>query len=172
MRHVLAAVLLLVPAVAGCLDGSPLNDIRNDLEAEDEYEERELLAERVDFSPTGIPDSADSIADPSDVSDRWNGTVTVPPDTRSMTVRFAINFTSVDEPDGSPVDPPDGEVRVFVDAPSDDADRSLNRTESAQAGFDFTSPEAGEWTVGLEARGEGTVTFNVDAIVPIQSSGS
>lgn len=167
MRSLLLAVLLLAPAATGCLDGSFLDQIRNDLEAEDENEERTLLSERVGFSPAGIVDPNKTVDGPEDVSTQWNQTVAVPEGTRSMTVLFNINFTSVPSPDPLPEDPPDGEVRVYVQKP-DGEERSLTRTAPAQAGFDFTRPQSGDWTVGMDARGNGTVTFNVHAIVPVQ----
>lgn len=167
MRSALLALLLLGPAFTGCLDGSFLEQIRNDLDAEDEYEERNLLAEEVGFSPAGIVDPDKAIEDESDVSAAWNTTVTVPEGARDLTVLFSVAFATPEAPDELPVNPPDGEVRVYVLTPGGD-ERSLTRSEPAEAGFDFTGPAPGEWTVGMEARGNGTVTFTVDAIVPIQ----
>lgn len=167
MRRVLAAVLLLAPAFTGCLDGSVVGQLREDLEAQDEYEGRVLLLERVKFTPAGIADPNGTVEDESDVSSRWNQTFTVPEQTRSVTATFAIDFSSAGS-DTLPDAGPDGEVRVYVEAADGDT-RNLTRNEPAEAGFDFPNPSAGEWTVGMEARGNGSVTFNVDAIVPVNA---
>lgn len=169
MRSLVLAVLLIAPAFAGCVNGSFVDRIRNDLEAEDEHEERTLLSEEVGFSPVGIADPNKTADGPEDASTQWNETVPVPEGTRSLTVLFAINFSTPSSPDPVPTNPPDGEVRVYVKMPSGE-ERSLTRSEPAQAGFDFTNPDPGGWTVGMDARGNGTVTFNVHAIVPVQPS--
>lgn len=166
MRNLLVALLLLAPASAGCLDGSFLEQIRNDLEAEDEFEDRQLLSEEVAFSPTGIADPNKTVEDESDVGSEWNTTVAVPQGTRSLTVVFQIAFENSDASEEVPINPPDGEVRVYIQSPDGERERSVTHTQPAQAGFDFNSPQPGGWVVGMEARGSGTVTFNVDAIVP------
>lgn len=168
MRSLLAAILLLAPAFTGCLDSGIVEELRNDLEAEDEHEERVLLSEEVRFTPADVLDPDRSYEDESDLSARWNETFTVPEGTRSVTSTFEIVLGMPDEPDGSPVNPPDGEVRVYIET-SDGDERTLTRTEPASAGFDFPSPPSGEWTIGMEARGNGTVTFHVDAIVPVDA---
>lgn len=167
MRRVLLAVLLLTPATVGCLDGGVFEDLRKDLEARDEYEEQTLLVETVHFTPTGIADPNGSIQGPDDVSQRWNQTVTVPEGTRSVTVTFKINFTNPEAPGLLPEQPPDGEVRVYIDPPGPDNQRNLTRTKPATAGFDFPAPDAGPWQVGMNARGNGTVAFTLRAVVPI-----
>lgn len=171
MRSLLAALLLVTSGLTGCVDGSFVEQLRNDLEAEDEYEDRSLLAEEVPFTPAGVVDPNNTYEDRSDVSSQWNETVLVHNGTRSLTVRFKINFSTPERPSPIPSDAPDGEVRVYVQGPSDDSqNRSLTRTKAATVGFDFRSPAEGEWTVGMEARGNGTVTFNVDAVVPVNAS--
>lgn len=173
MRSLLAALLLVSSGMTGCLDGSFFEQIRNDLEAEDEYEERSLLSERVPFSPAGVLDPDNPIDDPSDASQRWNGTALVPNGTRSLTVTFQINFSSPEQPEQFPSDVPDGEVRVYVEGPGEESEqRSLTRTKAASVGFDFRSPAEGEWIVGMEARGNGTVVFNVNGIVPVEAPAS
>lgn len=166
MRSILLAVLLLGPALTGCLDTSVFEDLRNDLEAEDEYEDRELLLEEVDFGPTGVADPDRSVEDEDDVSSQWNTTVQVPEGVRSVTVTFAINFTSPAEPTGTLADP--REVRVYVQ-PSEGEERSISRSQGATVGFDFPTPDPGEWTLGLEARGNGTVTFTMNGVVPVDA---
>jgi hypothetical protein len=170
MRRLLAAVLLVTSAFAGCLDGSVLEGLREDLEAEDEFEQRSLLDVEVPFSPAGIVDPDRSYEDERDASTQWNDTFAVPNGTRSMTVIFEIDFNGSEQQDDLPGNPPDGEVRVYLTSPDGEVDRNLTRNEPAQAGFDFTGPKAGDWTIGMDARGNGTVSFDVDATVPIQAS--
>lgn len=174
MRRVLASLLLVTSALAGCLDGSVFENLRNDLEAEDEFEDRTLLSQEVEFAPQDILDPEKTIEDESDVSAEWNGTIDVPERTRTLTVTFRINFSTTDEfPQDPPGNPPDGEVRLYVEGPpGSSVDRNLTYDKDATAGFDFSSPEAGAWTVGMEARGQGSVTFNVHGIVPVNATGS
>lgn len=166
MRSLLAALLLLGPAFTGCLDTSVFEELRNDLEAEDEFENRVLLREEVAFTPAGVADPNKTFEDEDDASSEWNTSVQVPEGVRSVTVTFTINFTSPASPTGTLVDP--RQVEVYVD-PSEGEQRNLTRSQPATVGFDFPRPEPGEWTLGMQARGNGTVTFNVDAIVPVDA---
>lgn len=173
MRRVLLAVLLVTPASVGCLDSGIIDDLRNDLEAEDKFERRVFLDEQVPFTPAGIADPDATVDSPDDVSTRWNETIRVPDGTRSLTVKFRINFTNPDPSGPLPQNPPDGQVEVFVEGPEgSNVSRSLTRTESANAGFDFNTPSEGEWTVGMRARGNGTVAFNVHGVVPVEATAS
>lgn len=167
MRRVLLAGLLVTTAFTGCLSPDAVENLRDDLEAKDEFVDRALLVEEVEFSPAGIADPNKSLEGPGDASHTWNGTFEVPEDTRQLTVRFQIEFTSPDPSGPLPTNPPDGDVRVYVEGPpGSDERRNITRSESATAGFDFSSPDSGEWTVGMEARGNGTVAFNVHGLVP------
>lgn len=168
MRRVLLAAILLTPATAGCLDGGgfDFDGLRNDLEAKDEFEDRILLTEKVPFTPAGIATADDTPSGPDDVSSSWETSVAVPNGTRSLTVKFVINFTNPDVSEPLPVNPPDGEVNVYIEGPGG-TERNLTRTESATAGFDFVSPQEGDWTLGLQARGNGTAQFTLRGIVPV-----
>lgn len=169
MRSLSAALLLLASAFAGCLDGSFVERIRNDLEAEDAYEDRTLVLERVPFTPAGIVDPNKTIEDESDVSSQWNRSFDVPEDTRRVTVTFDIELSTPDPSGALPDEGPKGEVRAYVQT-ADGEERNLTRSEPATAGFDFPSPTAGGWTVGMEARGNGTVTFDVHALAPVDAA--
>ncbi|PSG96749.1 hypothetical protein BRD56_09000 [Thermoplasmatales archaeon SW_10_69_26] len=171
MRVRLVAVMVLASALTGCLDGSVVDQLRNDLEAQDEFEDRTLLLERVPFTPAGVADPNRTVEDESDVASQWNQSFRVPPDTRQVTVTFSIEFSNPDPGGVVPEDSPEGEVRTYV-VTADGEERNLTRSQPAEAGFDFPTPTAGEWQVGMDARGNGTVTFDVHGLVPIASSGS
>lgn len=164
-RALLVAALAGVLLMPGCVDSGTFDDLWTDLEAEPKYEERSLFNEQVDFSPSGTldPDNPPSTTD--DASHRWSENITIPEGTRSITVLFTVNFTKPGPSDGvlpenSPG--PDGQIEIFVRGPdADNETQNVTYEEAARGGFDFNGPTAGDWTLGFEARGEGTVTFRV-----------
>lgn len=166
MRRVLLACLLVTTAFTGCLSQNTVENLRDDLEAKDEFVDRALLVEEVEFTPAGVADPNKSLDGPEDASQTWNETFEVPDRTRQVTVRFQIEFTQPDPTGPLPANPPDGEVRVYVEGPPGSGERrNITRSESATAGFDFSSPQGGQWEIGMEARGNGTVAFNVHGLV-------
>jgi hypothetical protein len=172
MRVRLVAVMVLASALTGCLDGSVVDQLRNDLEAQDEFEDRTLLLERVPFTPAGVADPNRTVEDESDVASQWNQSFRVPPDTRQVTVTFSIEFSNPDPVGGHDVGADLALGAVLRHHAADGEERNLTRSQPAEAGFDFPTPTAGEWQVGMDARGNGTVTFDVHGLVPIASSGS
>lgn len=168
MRRLFVALLLLASAASGCLDGSFVDRIRNDLQAEEEFEDRSLMNEEIEFTPLDVVDPQNPPEDPTSIGTQWNGSVQVPPGARSLTVSFEIDFTTPEPPGGLPAPSVENEVTVYVET-ADGEQRNLTRSEPATVGFDFSNPTAGEWTVGMTARGNGTVGFNVNAIVPVDA---
>lgn len=152
----------------GCLQGG-LDQLWTDLEAEPEYEERSLFHDQQEFSPAGILDPEDPPGDQDDLAHRWSTNISVPSGTKAMTVVFTVNFTSPED-EGAPsqVSPDqEGQIRLYAEGPGGDNEtQELTYESSAEGGFDFRGPSGGLWTVGFDARGEGTVDLRVFATVP------
>lgn len=166
------AALLLIPTT-GCLDGASFDDLWTDLEAKDRFQERALFEDTVEFSPTGVTDSPGVPGGPEDVSDRWNATFDVPDGTRQLTVLFTVNFSTSDAQQPLPANPPDGSIFVYTRGPNPtNESQNLTVEEPIRAGFDFTNPTGGQWTVGYQARGQGTVSWTVLGLVPVEDQSS
>lgn len=164
------AALLVLP---GCLDSETYSGLWEDLEAKEKFQERSLYTETVEFGPQNAVDPNNPPTSPpgglEDVGDAWNTTIPVPDGTRRLTVLFTVNFSTSDTSSGPlPANPPDGDMFIYARGPNAQ-NESQNTTieENAHLGFDFTDPSGGEWTLGYEARGQGTISWRVIGEVPV-----
>lgn len=171
-RALFVAILVGMLLVPGCVDSETFDDVWTDLEAKPQYQERTLFNTQVEFSADGTVDPSSPPGGSEDIGDRWTTNITIPEGTRSITVVFTVNFTTPDPSEAplpaSPPNTPNGQIRVFTQGPNA-ANESQNVTyqESAEGGFDFQRPTAGDWTLGLDAIGQGTVTFRVFGTVQV-----
>ncbi|MDX1611125.1 MAG: hypothetical protein R3185_02065 [Candidatus Thermoplasmatota archaeon] len=170
----LLAAILLASGMAGCIDvGERWDDLQNDLRVEPRFTQTILFEEEQAFSFSGALDPTSPPQGASDVGANWTTSFPVPEGTRSMRVLFVVNFTQAPPSPPDPLPSPtnqEGEVRVFVRP----ANASANETQdefyqaSGAGGFDFRRPAGGDWTIGFDqAIGEGTVSFRVEAQVPV-----
>lgn len=170
-RAWLALALATIILAPGCLDSNTYEGLWDDLEAEDEYHEQSFLIETINFSVAGLADPMNPPGSEEDASDSWNETITLPNGTQSMTVLFQVNFSASDLPDSPlPTNPPDGDISIYAQSPEGEQGQNTTLQENANLGFEFTNPNPGDWTIGFDARGEGTITFRVLATVPINGT--
>lgn len=163
-RALLVVALTLAMLMPGCLNGGSVESLWKDLEAKPKFQERSLFNDRVEFSPDGIADPDNPPEDQDDLGSRWSTNITIPEGTRTMTVLFTVNFSTSELPDaplpGGAPDVPDGQVEIRVEGPGNES-RNISYTEPTRGGFDFNGPTPGEWTLSLNAVGDGSVLFRV-----------
>lgn len=164
----LFTALLLTAGLTGCLGlDERWDDLRGDLEVEPRFTSEVLLNESDAFSVTDVLDPTAPPTGEEDIGASWNASVQVPNGTKRMRVLFTVDFT--EPPEELPPLPTEqrGEVRVFVQPPSDETREQVFQA-SGSGGFDIRAPEEGRWQVGYDqGLGQATVSFTVQATVPV-----